>query len=147
MKKAGEERLFRRLKKIAKQFQIADIYVFGSRAKEIASRIRGDHWKDKPLDADVDIGIYPPRGVVWSPGDLVDITLELEDLFGAPRVDLVVLPEAEAFLALEIIKGEIIYCEDPDEQARYELFVLRRAGDLLPYKKERIRMIIEEGAR
>jgi len=50
-------------------------------------------------------------------------------------------------IALDIIRGEILYTNDPDRQARYELFVLRRAADLLPFKKQRTRMILEEGAR
>jgi hypothetical protein len=62
-------------------------------------------------------------------------------------VDLVLLPEADAFLALEIIRGELLYSDDLDRQARYQLFVLRRAGDLAPFQKERIRAILEEGAR
>lgn len=43
--------------------------------------------------------------------------------------------------------GGLLYTRDPDSQARYELFVLRRAGDLMPSKKERMRMILEEDAR
>jgi hypothetical protein len=48
---------------------------------------------------------------------------------------------------VDIICGELLYTSDPDQQARYELFVLRRAGDLLPFQRERTRMILEEGAR
>ncbi len=45
------------------------------------------------------------------------------------------LPGADPFLALNVIRGELIYTEDFTDQARYELYVLRRAGDLLPLKK------------
>ena len=71
----------------------------------------------------------------------------MEDLFDVERVDLVLLPEADPFLALDIIRGELLYTRDPNQQARYELYVLRRAGDLLPFQKIRTRMILEEGAR
>ena len=47
-----------------------------------------------------------------------------------------VLPEASPFLALDVIKGELIYCNDPDLQAEDELYVLRRAGDLAYYEKK-----------
>ncbi len=57
-----------------------------------------------------------------------------------------VLAEADPFLSLEIIRGELLYTNDPDRQARHELYILRRAGDLMPFKKERMRMIMEEGA-
>ena len=41
----------------------------------------------------------------------------------------------------------LLYTSDADRQAEYELFVLRRAGDLLPFYRERVRMILEKGAR
>jgi hypothetical protein len=77
----------------------------------------------------------------------VELTLALEDLFGVGRVDLVVLPEAGAFLALDIIRGEILYCRDFDQQAEDELYVLRRAGDLSYFQRERIRTVLNEGGR
>jgi hypothetical protein len=95
----------------------------------------------------VDIAVLPDVQVVLSAREKVEISLELEELLGAPRVDLVILPEADPFLALNIVRGELLYANDLDRQARHELYVLRRAGDLIPFKKERIRMIMEEGAR
>lgn len=58
------------------------------------------------------------------------------------RVDLVVIPEADPFLAAEVIRGELLYCSDPDDQAENELYILRRAGDLAHYKRERIQSIL-----
>ncbi len=137
------------LERIAKQFQLADIYVFGSRAREIQDRAEGKKKTGStkcPL-SDVDIAVRPYCGVYLSAKQRVELMAVFEDLFDAPRVDLVVLPEADPFLALDVIRGELLFTVDPDDQARYELFVLRRAGDLLPFKKERIRMIFEEGGR
>lgn len=62
-----------------------------------------------------------------------------------PRADLVVFSEVEAFLALDVIKGELIYCDDLDAQTEYELFIMRRAGDLAFYGCERRRQILEPG--
>jgi len=75
----------------------------------------------------------------------VEIILALEALFGVKRVDLVVLPEAGPYLALDIIRGELIYCRDPDQQAEDELYILRRAGDLAYFEKERRKMILAGG--
>ena len=142
------------LKALADRFQIADFYVFGSRAKEVATRFRKETASDDgpeaaPIgpDADVDIGIMPRREVRLTAKDRVGLTGELEDLLEANRVDLVILSEAEPFLALEVIRGELLYAENPDRQARHELYVLRRAGDLLPFKRQRLRLILgaEEG--
>jgi hypothetical protein len=72
----------------------------------------------------------------------VRLALELEDLLGVGRVDLVVLPEADPFLALDVIRGEVLYCADPDAQAEHELYVLRRAGDLAHYARDRWQNIL-----
>jgi hypothetical protein len=57
-------------------------------------------------------------------------------------VDLVVLPEADPFLALDVIRGELLTCADADAQAEDELYVLRRAGDLARFARERWRLIL-----
>ncbi len=132
---------------ICRRYDIADLYVFGSRAMEISQAVQGLQAMEYHPASDVDIGILPTKMTAWSPRQRVQLSIELEDLLQVGRIDLILLPEADPFLALDIIKGELLYTDDPDRQARHELFVLRRAGDLLPFKKERIRLIFEEGAR
>jgi predicted nucleotidyltransferase len=139
------------IESIARQFRLADIYVFGSRSGEVAARLRA---KDSAIDetpalhtgSDIDIGILPHTGVIFTAQDRVNLAIALEDLLDAPRVDIVLLPEAEPFLALDIIRGELMYTDDPDRQSEYELYVLRRAGDLLPFKLQRMKSILEEGS-
>ncbi len=136
-----------KLSELAGAYRLADIYAFGSRAAEISLLI----WENKAMQdissADVDIGVRPKQGLRLSLRDTVNLTLELEDLFEANRVDLVLLPDSEPFLALDIIRGELLYTEDPVDQAYFELFVLRRAGDLLPFKRERIDRILQGAGR
>ena len=139
--------MIEKLKNLLSRYKIRDIYAFGSRGKEVAAFFRGEIDHISESKSDVDIGIYPMPGISLGIKEKVDLISDLEDLLDVKRVDLVVLPEADPFLALEIIKGELIFSYNLDAQASYELFVLRRAGDLLPYKKERRRMILEEGAR
>jgi len=94
----------------------------------------------------VDIGVLPRQGATLSPRQKVELTMEFEDLFHADRVDMIVLPEADPFLAVSIIQGERIYCADTLVADEYELYVLRRAGDLIPLERERMRLILgEEG--
>ncbi len=135
----------RLLQEICRRYDVADLYVFGSRAQEIEDLISGRQASLEQSTSDVDIGVLPATRAEWSAEKRVRLTIELEDLFQVERVDLVLLPEAEPYLALDIIRGALLYTRDPDSQARYELFVLRRAGDLMPFKKERMRMILEEG--
>lgn len=133
--------------RLARRFRLADVYVFGSRTKEIAALLRGEECRQRMPDSDIDIGIRPLRGVRLAPRDLVNITIELEDLFDVKHVDLVLLSAADPFLALNAIRGELIYTEDFTDQAHYELYVLRRAGDLVPFKKARMDMILEGHGR
>ncbi len=129
---------------LCKRFGVAEIYVFGSRAKEVATRVRGQVAppREGSDSSDIDIGVRPMAGVHLGIANSVEFAQELERLFGAPRVDLVLLPGAKAFLALDVIRGELLYCADPDEQAEYELYVLRRAGDLAPFQKAREEMVL-----
>jgi len=136
-----------RLEEIARPYGLEAVYAFGSRAKEAAALLRGEATCSAHPESDVDMGVRVKAGAKFGPSECAQITLQIEDLLGVSRVDLVILQETDPFLAAEIIRGELLYAEDPDREARYELYVLRRAGDLLPFKKERIRMIMEEGAR
>ena len=72
----------------------------------------------------------------------VKIAIFFEDLFDVPRVDLIVLPDAPIFLALEIVTGEILYMQDSTHEAEYQLYIMRMAADLLPYERMKQRMIM-----
>jgi len=135
------------LEGMARQYHVEEVYAFGSRAIQLAARRRDENTSVGHPESDVDIGIRIKAGATLGPSERVQLALAFEDLLGVARVDLVILQEAEPFLAVEIIRGELLYAEDLNRQARYELYLLRRAGDLHPFKKERIRMIMEEGAR
>jgi uncharacterized protein len=122
---------------LARRHGLAELYVFGSRAEEVAARMRGAGPEGRTTDSDVDVGVRPLRGQRLSAEALVEIAAALEELLGAHRVDVVLLPTAPPFLALDVIRGELLHCADPDEQAEYELYVLRRAGDLAPFQRIR----------
>jgi uncharacterized protein len=132
----------KKLFELAEAYDLADIYLFGSRAKGIAAMVRGDKMPAKGTASDADVGIRPSPGRRLAPREMVRLTLALEDLLSVNRVDLISLPDTDPFLALDIVRGELIFTRDAADQARYELFVLRRAGDLLPLKKTRIEMIV-----
>jgi hypothetical protein len=122
------------------------VYAFGSRAPEIAALIKLRQPLNKTTTSDADIGVLPKSGYSLDPRAKVRLMAELEDLFEVGRVDLVNLTEAPPFLAVEIIRGEL-YEADPDRSAEYELFVLRRAGDLAFFQRERVRNVPAGSAR
>jgi predicted nucleotidyltransferase len=129
--------MYNKLAKIAQHYGISEIYAFGSRAEEIAARVAGKTAEKTFPVSDVDIGIEPEPGKRLSAREKVLVAIELEDLFEASRVDLVIVSEAPPFLALEVVKGKLLYVKDPDDQAEHELLVLRRAGDLAYHEKKR----------
>jgi predicted nucleotidyltransferase len=126
---------------------VTALYVFGSRAAEALDAVRADRPLDPGAGSDLDIAALTPRGVRLDARDRARLASALEDLLGAPRVDLVLLPEAPAFLALAAIEGELLLDRDPDETARFELYVMRRAGDLAFFERARRRAVLGEGAR
>lgn len=130
------------MENLARQFGIVEVYVFGSRAREIAATLHNGPLLSAHRGSDVDIGVQPEPGRRFSAREKVRLTIALEDFLEVPRVDLVVLPEADPFLAVEVIRGELLYCRDQDDQAENELTILRRAGDLAHYKNERMDSIV-----
>ena len=58
-----------------------------------------------------------------------------------------VIPEADPFLAAKIIRGERIYCRDQLQADEYDLYILRRGGDLILLEKERLSLVMKEKIR
>jgi hypothetical protein len=73
---------------------------------------------------------------------IVEIAVFLEDLFQVPRVDVVEISEAPITLALEIVQGELLFARDVDFEAEYQLYIMSRAADLMPYEQLRQKTIL-----
>lgn len=127
---------------LCRRFRVSSLYAFASRAKEAAARVRGERVSGGPMESDLDIAVQPAAGALLDPEDRVRLMQALEDLFEVPRVDLVILPRADAFLAADAVRGELLYCDDEDLQAREELYYLRRAADLAGFEKARLQGIL-----
>jgi predicted nucleotidyltransferase len=132
------------LKQIFAQFGVLTLYAFGSQAKRIRNLVEGRHNISPLSSSDVDIGVRVISGGKFSVTEKVNLALALEDLFGCKRVDLVSLSEADPFLAAEVIRGERLFTQNEHEADEYELFVLRRAGDLAPLERERMALVLGE---
>ncbi len=127
---------------LAHRYGLVAIYSFGSRAGEVAARVAGEDVKvDHPF-SDVDIGVLPAPGRHLTAAERADLMVALEDLLEVGRVDLVILPEAPPYLALDVVRGELLCTTDPVAEAEYQLYVLRRAADLAPFERQRRRMIL-----
>ena len=110
------------------QPSVRALYLFGSR-----------HEGDARRESDLDLG------VLYAAPQPLETTLCLEeslDRVSPHRVALVDVSRAGAFLALAVVRGHRLFTRDALEADRFELYVLRRAGDLLPFERERRAMFL-----
>lgn len=131
-----------RLATLCRAHDISALYAFGSRAKEALNWLESSITGMTGSTSDLDLGALPDKGIRLPTRRIVNLTTALEDLFDVPRVDLVILPQAPPFLASNIIQGERLYTVDEDRADEYDLYILRRAGDLLPLHRERVNLIL-----
>jgi predicted nucleotidyltransferase len=132
------------IEKICKDFGIDILYVFGSRSKEVADLVSGEALTLSQGLSDVDIGVKLIDGKKLTVKEKTLLSILLEDLFGATKVDLVFLSDTDPFLAANIIRGERLYAKDEDAADEHDLYIMRRAGDLVPLERERERLIFKE---
>lgn len=108
--------------------EVVGAYLFGSRA-------RGDEIEESDLDL----------AVLCDPALDLEQRIELEDELeraSGRSVDLVDVARASPFLALDVIRGERIFERDGRRLDEFDLYVLRRAGDLAPFERERRRALL-----
>ena len=128
------------LESLAEKFHLQLIYAFGSRAKEILNLLEGKSNPSASSQSDLDIGIKSEKRL--SIGKKVEISVFLEDLFDVPRVDVVEISEAPIILALDIVQGELLYALDVNFEAEYQLYIMGRAADLMPYERLRQKAVL-----
>ena len=131
-----------RFESFCRHHQVEILYAFGSRAHEIHHAIEGGGGLEPEQPSDVDIAVKLSRDRMLSVREKAELAVALENLMGVDRVDLVILSQADPFLAVNIIRGERVFCTDDYEADEYELYVLRRAGDLAPFEQMRIERIM-----
>jgi hypothetical protein len=107
---------------------IVGAYLFGSRARGEARE-----------GSDLDLAVYCERPLELD--ELIGLETELERATGLP-VNVIDLRQADTFLALEAIRGERILERDGRRLDELDLDVLRRAGDLAPFERERRRLLL-----
>ncbi len=129
------------LKQICEQYAVDIIYVYGSRAREVWNWLYNEEVTLAPQGSDVDIGVKPSSKLTVR--EKVELAIALEDLLGVNRVDLSNIPEVNPFLAANIIRGERLYANDAYLADEYDLYILRRAGDLIPLECERQQLILD----
>ena len=132
----------KQLDQLCKDYGVRALYVFGSRAHDIQAFLEDSIDSVQYGESDADIAILSMSRL--SVDKKVKFALAVEDILNAPRVDLVILNDADPFLAANAIRGERLYALDSYEADEYELYVLRRAGDLAFFERERMSLVLEE---
>jgi predicted nucleotidyltransferase len=111
--------------------RLVGLYLFGSQAGG-----------DAHPASDVDLGaLFSTRVEVW---DRLGLQARIEEALAAD-VDLVDAAAASPYLALDVVRGERVYCADLDACDAFELYVLRRAGDLAYYERQRRDLVLGRG--
>lgn len=120
--------------------RVVGLYLFGSRASG-----------DAHPRSDIDLAVLPDEPLALD--QLVALEGRFEDALraagkaageGPPpawQVDLIDVGRASPFLALDAIRGERLYAADADRCDEFDLYVLRRAGDLAPFERQRQRLL------
>ncbi|MBA4380162.1 MAG: hypothetical protein C0393_05730 [Anaerolinea sp.] len=133
------------IERLCREYDVNILYVFGSRAEEVQTLAEGHIPALAPSESDVDIAILTAAPL--SLDQKVRFAQALEALLDVPRVDLVTLADADPFLAANAIRGLRLFAHDLYQADEYDLYMLRRAGDLVPLERERMALILhEEGA-
>ena len=128
------------LEAICREFGLQILYAFGSRGKEAYAWVAGTEAALPHGASDLDIGVKPAESLTVRSKE--ELAQALEELFGVERVELVVLSEADPFLAANVIRGERLFADDRYLADEYDLYMLRRAGDLIPLERERQALIM-----
>jgi len=128
------------IESLADKYHLQLIYAFGSRAKEISQIIHHNEHQTAKDSSDLDIGIKPEKSL--NVQEKVKIAIFFEDLFDVPKVDVVGIPEAPITLALEIVQGELLYASDENFEAEYQLFIMSKAADLMPFERMKQKSIM-----
>ena len=77
------------IEQICRKYQLKALYVFGSRSADMLQAIKDSQYQLGPSQSDLDIGVLSHSP--FSIENKVSLTLELENLFGLPSIDLFIL--------------------------------------------------------
>ena len=130
----------RRLGELCARHGVTSLYAYGSRA------VQALHWLTSggafaPGSNDLDLAVSSGIDQRYSLAQKVALAAALADLFEFEAIDLADMAEVDPFVAANIVRGERLYCADRLDAEELELYVLRRAGDLAPFERERLAAI------
>ena len=120
------------LHRACRAFDVAAVYLFGSRADDGLRILAGAPVPGQ--GSDLDVAVLPGEGRTRL-DRLADLQVALEDVFAPLRVDLVPLDRVDALFQFHAIDGHRVFAANPALVDRYELLVMRRGAELLPIQR------------
>ncbi len=131
-----------KIKKLAKDYDIALIYLFGSQAEKGAKYLDGVETETNEF-SDLDVAVAflsTPSHPILIYGRLYrDFSKILEPF----SLDLVFMHEMDTLFQYEIIKGVRVYENDETFADQFEEMIMKKAGDLSFKKKLFIQDVLE----
>ena len=130
----------KQIKEIVNKYKILIVYSFGSNAVKVRDFVLSNKQQISFIDTDIDIGIKSSKNLSLS--DKILLTQSFEELFNVNKVDLIDLSKSSIFFTFQVICGELIYCKDAYYEAEYQLYIMQRVSELLPFERAREKQIL-----
>jgi uncharacterized protein len=130
------------LAEICRESAVEILYVFGRRTSAVMQWVEADGPALPASLGEVGIGVKLQSWTIASEERKAGLGSALAEWLQGGRVTLIDLDEANPFQAVNIVCGECLYTHNPIRANEYELYVFRRAGDLAPWERERLTLVL-----
>jgi len=124
-------KLKERFLKIAEDFSVELIFLFGSQKEKGYSLLKGEKIRDTDPLADLDVGVVFKKGAFPKKPykNFGSLYFEFAEIFSPLKIDLVFLQETESVLQFEAIKGICVFKKSREALDDYIERVLKFAAD------------------
>ena len=121
----------KQIEEIAKKYDLALCYIFGSQKEKGEALLKGKQIKITDPESDIDFAVLFTTVPKNSLEVYASLILQLQDLVSPFKADLLFLHEVDHLIQLEALKGINIYTKDEVYREAYEEKVMMFASDEL----------------
>ncbi|HMB54555.1 MAG TPA: nucleotidyltransferase domain-containing protein [Thermoanaerobaculia bacterium] len=131
----------KRLDQLCQEFDLLAVYLFGSRADDGLAVLDGERVDGDGSDLDVGVIFRLARPAGWDEETEIPVLrlgplqVELAEVFAPLQVDLVPLQRVDALFQFAAADGHRVAAPDAVAADYHELYVMRRAAELLPIER------------
>jgi len=121
------------LAEACRRYGLLAVYLFGSRKDDWKRLLQGDPVEAAGSDLDVGVVFDPPPPNYRRLGA---VQIAIEDAFEPLRVDIVPLNKVDPLFQFAAIDGHRVAVLDAHRADLFELYVMRRAAEMLPLQRQ-----------